>query len=459
MEKYICPQCGFNSNSFEEIAKEKYLGNGASVYICKKCGFQLGDYHPMSELLIYDSVTQGSNKKFGVFLGRMQPIHKGHIANIQQIINDGLEPIVIIGSSNKLDDRNPLTIEQREELIYEIFPTINIYSSKDFDNWDTWFKNIETILIQFSKYQNIPFKKENFIFYVHKKEKDKCSFIYKNKKYFDNYQKIFEIEGYKIKELEDVLIDNEIIHATKIRQDKEYAKKVLPENIYNKLCNWLFWGIERFNENDKYKIIEYTNWFKVYGGDGTLLRAINKFYKTKKPFFGIGKGTKNFLMNDTEIIKDPVTLKFKLLEVIVDNHKEIAFNEVMIGNTISDWIEFEIYDKDGIIGNFKGGGVIISTPQGSTGINKSAGGVILPLESKDWVVTGILTDRKIHYVIEPQNLKIRFKSRNFCYLWMDGKIRESYKIDAWNEIEIKQSKEKVKLMFNNIDDFKSRRRL
>ena len=396
------------------------------------------------------------DKKFGVFLGRMQPIHKGHIANIQQIIDDGLEPIVMVGSTNKLDDRNPLTAIQRKELIQEIFPDLKyISSAEDFDSWDKWFKNIESLLKIISDAENIPFRKENFIFYVHKKEKDKCEFIYKGKKYFDNYQKIFEIEGYQKKELDDVLIDGEIIHATKIREDKEYAKKVLPSKIFDKLDKWLFWGVERFNENDKYKVIEYTNWFKVFGGDGTLLRAINKYHTSNKPFFGIGNGTKNFLMNKEKTIKNPTYIEFNLLET----NNQIAFNEFMIGNTISDWIEFEVYDKDGIIGNFKGGGLIISTPQGSTGINKSADGVILPLESKDWVITGILTDRKIHYVIEPQKLKIRFKSRNMEHLWADGRIVDTFYPDTWSEITISQSEKKVTLVFNDIDDFKKRRRI
>ena len=40
----------------------------------------------------------------------------------------------------------------------------------------------------------------------------------------------------------------------------------------------------------------------VAGGDGTLLEAIHELQRFGKPFFGIGRGTKNYLLNE---IKSP----------------------------------------------------------------------------------------------------------------------------------------------------------
>lgn len=398
-------------------------------------------------------------KKFGIFLGRYQPFHKGHIENIYQITNNNeIEPIIFVGSVNVIDDKNPLTFEQRKELIKIIYPGIkHILPLEDDINWDKWFENLENKLKSIAKKYKQPFDKKDFVFYIHKKEKDKCKFTFKNKEYYSNYQKIFELEGYPIQHLKDVYINGKLIHATNIRKSKDYAKEVLPYTIYKKLEEWHFWGKELFYEKYKdkiYKIVEYPNFIKVYGGDGTMLKAVKEFRYLNKPFYGIGKGTVNFLMNSEEIIKKPTSIKLNLIKV--ENH--FAFNEIMIGNEISDWIEFNIEDKDEIIGKFKGGGVIIATAQGSTGINKSTGGVILPLSSKNWVISGILTNRKIHYVIEPQQLKIKFISRKTEYLWIDGKKVKEFEPNKKHKIIINKG-ENVSLLFNNIHEFKKKRKI
>ena len=40
-----------------------------------------------------------------------------------------------------------------------------------------------------------------------------------------------------------------------------------------------------------------SNLFIVIGGDGFMLHSIKKFYKYKKPFYGINSGNYGFLMN------------------------------------------------------------------------------------------------------------------------------------------------------------------
>ena len=72
--------------------------------------------------------------------------------------------------------------------------------------------------------------------------KDKCEFTFKNKKYFDNYQIIFKLEGYKTRNISVYKTKNKIIHATDIRKNKNYGKKVLREKVYNWLEKNNFWG-------------------------------------------------------------------------------------------------------------------------------------------------------------------------------------------------------------------------
>ena len=215
------------------------------------------------------------------------------------------------------------------------------------------------------------------------------------------------------------------------------------------------------------KIIEHKKYIEVRGGDGTLLKAINRFRQLNKPFFGVAAGTINFLMNQEEKISEKAMYKkFNLIKVkvtyenpespIADTTEEFqAFNDVMIGGNMNSWIDFKVKEKDSIFGDFKGGGLIISTPQGSTGINKNNSGVVLPLSSKMWSITGDKTNRKIEYVIKPTHIKINVKSRAEVNVWIDG---ENHFIKNVSTVEISKGST-VEVIFNDYSAFKKKRRL
>lgn len=207
----------------------------------------------------------------------------------------------------------------------------------------------------------------------------------------------------------------------------------------------------------------------AYGGDGTLLKAIFNFKNKGKPFFGVGRGSENFLMNtDKAPHQKHKVKKFNLIKVKVIYEKPNmrgniesagiecqAFNDIMIGGDMNSWIDFNVKDSDDIIGKFKGGGVIVSTAQGSTGINKNNGGVILPLSSQNWSITGDKTNRKINYVINPKRTVISCKSRTDINLWVDGQNKVITKV---RKIIISQG-DVVKVIFNEYDEFKRKRSL
>ena len=208
------------------------------------------------------------------------------------------------------------------------------------------------------------------------------------------------------------------------------------------------------------------------GGDGTLIRAIHMHKDKNKPFFGIASGTVNFLMNSNSEISPTATVKkLQLLDIEIHHKKEVynlrghveslepavetvqAFNDIAIGN-FNAWINFNCFHKDNILGNFNGAGLIISTSQGSTGSNKNNNGTILPLSSKNWSITGIMTNRKINYILEPTPLQIDCNGRQEIMVYVDG----SHKI--YNNVKrIKiTAGEFVDIIFNNIQIFKEKRR-
>lgn len=58
-------------------------------------------------------------KKVGVFLARMQPLHNGHMELINKMISENDECLILIGSSDKLNNRNPIPGSFRRDLLKE----------------------------------------------------------------------------------------------------------------------------------------------------------------------------------------------------------------------------------------------------------------------------------------------------------------------------------------------------
>lgn len=58
-------------------------------------------------------------KKIGVILARFQPIHNGHLELIHKAIKENDQVLVIIGSVDKLNSRNPIPWNIRRKLVEE----------------------------------------------------------------------------------------------------------------------------------------------------------------------------------------------------------------------------------------------------------------------------------------------------------------------------------------------------
>ena len=137
-----------------------------------------------------------------------------------------------------------------------------------------------------------------------------------------------------------------------------------------------------------------SNFIVVAGGDGFMLNALKKFYKLKKPFYGINSGNYGFLMNkfsSKNIIKNLLNanmISISPLEMIVKNKnnqkkKSLAINEVSVLRQSRQAASLSIkHGSKQIIKNLVADGVLVSTPAGSTAYNLSVHGPILSLNSK-----------------------------------------------------------------------------
>lgn len=175
--------------------------------------------------------------KYGLMIGRFQPFHFGHQHIVNEIMLDGLKPIMAIGSTN--DDRdldkNPLSFEERKDLIYTIYneTSVNVVNIQDFDSWDDWVIKL-TLTLAVVVSGNM----DDIVLYYHNKEVDRCDFVFNGKEYKNTfYTEVFKNIGFTTKQIEfvdrhDFQIDS---NARDIRHDIEGFKHFLDARIYKKL--------------------------------------------------------------------------------------------------------------------------------------------------------------------------------------------------------------------------------
>ncbi|MCA7010325.1 NAD kinase [Wolbachia endosymbiont of Tribolium confusum] len=143
----------------------------------------------------------------------------------------------------------------------------------------------------------------------------------------------------------------------------------------------------------------------VVGGDGFMLRTLHKYVIGNKGIhvYGINTGNVGFLMNkccsrDEDLINhiehavptQLTLLKMEATDISGKKHHYIAVNEVYVFRNANQIVEMNITINDKLkVEKFRGDGIILSTPTGSTAYNFSAGGPILPLNSNLFALTSI----------------------------------------------------------------------
>ncbi|HHU70866.1 MAG TPA: NAD(+)/NADH kinase [Clostridiales bacterium] len=148
----------------------------------------------------------------------------------------------------------------------------------------------------------------------------------------------------------------------------------------------------------------------VLGGDGTIIQTANDLMAYNIPILGVNLGTVGFLAEIEEhhveealdsLFDDCYHVENRLMiqgEVIhhingpYDGGEIIhnALNDIVIARKgFSRIISLGIYVNDELVDDFRGDGVIISTPTGSTAYNLSAGGPIVTSRANVMVITPI----------------------------------------------------------------------
>lgn len=135
------------------------------------------------------------------------------------------------------------------------------------------------------------------------------------------------------------------------------------------------------------------------GGDACVLKAARIAIKYCKPLIGINAGRLGYLCaykaSELPFLNKESFFDLKeshriLIKVQTGDQCYYAINDVVIGKSnFGKSIDVNVYLEDKFVASWRGDGLIVATPTGSTAYNQSAGGPILRYDADNFVITPI----------------------------------------------------------------------
>ena len=247
-----------------------------------------------------------------------------------------------------------------------------------------------------------------------------------------------------------------------------HGAKVLMQMNLREECNTM--GVQFLPQKE---CLEKTDVILTIGGDGTILHEANLSLEYHKPILGINLGRCGFLatceVDEMEqklsaVARGDYMLDTRMLlyvRVLGDDSWEgHALNDVvMTKGRLQQAIDFSIYCDDILVEHYRGDGVIVATPTGSTAYSLAAGGPILDSQTKGVVVTPICP----HSLASPAMVFAQERKINICvgqvadeevFISCDGAA--GYSLCAGATAEVRLSDQIVQLItFSKADQFQA----
>jgi len=199
------------------------------------------------------------------------------------------------------------------------------------------------------------------------------------------------------------------------------------------------------------------------GGDGTLLSLVRRSYGYHKPVVGINAGTLGFLADVTidEVdnfldfllsgeyrIDDRMMIEGYLKTKNGEKKSFIAFNDVVITSPQpSKMVQVNASISGERFNAYRGDGLIISTPTGSTAYNLAAGGPVLYPLTKAFIVTPISSHSLGNQrpLVVPADFCIELDTEKYDSIaTIDG--QEVYELSEGDVLYIEGAKKGAKLL-------------
>ena len=249
---------------------------------------------------------------------------------------------------------------------------------------------------------------------------------------------------------------------------RTHGASVLMEQKWKQDCNIA--GVEYLPFE---ACMEQTDVILTIGGDGTILHVANLTLSYHKPILGINLGRCGFLatceVDELEtklsaVARGEYSLDSRMLlyvRVLGDDRWEgHALNDVVVTKgRLQQAIDFSVYCDDILVEHFRGDGVIVATPTGSTAYSLAAGGPILDSQTKGIVVTPICP----HSLATPPMVFAQERKINICvgqvaddevFISCDGD--DGYTLRAGATAVVRLSDQNVQLItFSRADQFQA----
>jgi NAD+ kinase len=210
------------------------------------------------------------------------------------------------------------------------------------------------------------------------------------------------------------------------------------------------------------RLTEWSDLILVFGGDGTMLRVARAVAGSATPILGINAGGLGFL---TAASSDQIDLALEHLwagQIVVESRplleatlnrsgqrqRQLALNDFVISRShLPRLIEVEVR-VDGIpLTCYRGDGLIISSPTGSTAYSLAAGGPAVTPDAQVITLTPIcphtLSNRSVIVSLKSTLLIQILASRVETFLSADGQVQLS--LSAGDAVLVHRSRKSVRL--------------
>ena len=201
----------------------------------------------------------------------------------------------------------------------------------------------------------------------------------------------------------------------------------------------------------------------VFGGDGTMLRVAREINGAHTPVLGINAGRLGFLTAISSTDLPRALQKIWKNDFVIEPRPLIearghcagkklsvsALNEIVISHgAVSRLVELDVSVNGELITRYRGDGLIVSSPTGSTAYSLSAGGPIVSPRADVFAITPIcahaLSNRSV-IVSLSSKVEIKLVSENVeTIVSADGQVQAN--LNPGDSITIQRSRRTVELL-------------
>lgn len=226
--------------------------------------------------------------------------------------------------------------------------------------------------------------------------------------------------------------------------------------------------IRKIGRKYDYRLVDHpddANIIASFGGDGTFLQAIRKSgFREDALYVGVNDGRLGFYTdfntNDPEKIEMALKsdqteiLQYPTLEVEVDGMQSFqCLNELSIRSQIIKTFAIDVYIDGLYFETFRGDGMVVSTPTGSTAYNRSLNGAIVDPKLNGMQLTEIASINNNQYRTLGAPLILNHDRELTLKIVQDGNDHpiigadnEALSIRHSHEVKVKVSNKKIKTL-------------